>query len=532
MFTGVSGLTNHQARMDVVANNIANINTIGFKRGRVNFQDILSQTIQGASPPTTDLGGTNPKQVGLGMTVSSIDTLFTQGNLQLTSVNTDMAIQGDGMFMLADGEGVLHYTRAGTFTLDANGNLVNESNGYLVQGWQADASGNIDTSSLVGNILVPTGSTVPPQATEEIDFSDNIDGSTYGTLDLNTQTQIITDGDGAGNTTITWTFTPTGNFNEWTATGTLSAGTWASTATNTLTYTFHVNDSTGVVDVSTGPVSDNIDIDGGGDDVQVNLITVGTDLSDSTDDITITSMGVGADSVDTNVLASWTASTTHTTSINVYDSLGATHTVNIAFTHDPLLNNTWTWTASGADVLSGDGTLSFNNDGSYNNFTTNNTLRLNVAPAATPLDITTLDFSNVTQYSADSTLIASYQDGYEAGFLNSFTVGTSGVITGIYTNGVTQSLAQVALANFVNPSGLLREGENMFAATGNSGLAQVGTAETGGRGSISPGTLEMSNVDIAQEFVDMITAQRGFQVNSRSITTSDEILQEAINLKR
>jgi len=536
MFTGVSGLTNHQARMDVVSNNIANINTIGFKRGRVNFQDILSQTIQGASPPTGDLGGTNPKQIGLGMTVASVDTLFTQGNLQLTGVNTDMAIQGDGMFLISDADGVTHYTRAGSFTLDANGNLCNVSNGYNVQGWQADATGTIDTSALVGNISIPTGSTVAPMASTEIEFTSNLDSTTFGTLGFNTQSMIITDGDLAApnnTTTVSWTFTPTGNFNEWTAAGTLSDGTWTSTGTDTLSYTFHVNDSTGVVDASTGPVSDTIDIDGDTvADTQVNLITVGTDFSDATDDITITSLGIGADSADTNILASWTAAPTRTTAINVYDSQGNTHTVNFTFTHHATNNNEWAWAASGTDVTSGDGTLTFNNDGSYNNFTVNNTVRLSVPPAATPQDITSLDFTQVTQYAADNSLIASYQDGYEAGFLDSFTVGASGVITGIYTNGITQDLAQVAMANFTNPSGLLKEGDNMFAATGNSGLARIGTAETGGRGSISPGTVEMSNVDIAQEFVDMITAQRGFQVNSRSITTSDEILQEVINLKR
>ncbi|MCM8823867.1 MAG: flagellar hook-basal body complex protein, partial [Candidatus Omnitrophica bacterium] len=182
MFTGISGLRNHQVRMDVVANNIANINTTGFKRGRVNFQDILSQVVRGASPPTDTLGGTNPIQVGLGMSVASIDTIFTQGNLQLTGVNTDMAIQGNGMFILRDADGVIHYSRAGTFVLDANGNLVNVSNGYFVQGWQANSAGEINTSDLVSNISIPTGSTIPPNATTKITFSNNLDSRTTGKI--------------------------------------------------------------------------------------------------------------------------------------------------------------------------------------------------------------------------------------------------------------------------------------------------------------------------------------------------------------
>ena len=539
MFTGVSGLMNHQARMDVVANNIANINTIGFKRGRVNFQDILSQTIRGASPPTTTLGGTNPIQVGLGMTVSSIDTLFTQGNLQLTGINTDMAIQGDGLFLLEDGDGVVHYTRAGTFTLDANGSLVNVSNGYKVQGWQADATGNINTSALVGDIIIPTGSTVPSRQTTQIQFSSNLDATTNGSLSFNTQTMVVTDSGGAGSTTISWTFTPTGTFNEWRATGVLSTGTWGSTGTDTLTYMFHVDDATGVVDTDNfGAMIDTIDIDGGGADVTINLISAaaGTDLTDGIDDITV----AAPDTSDINVLATFTSAPTHTTSINVYDSLGDTHTVNFTFTHHPTNNNEWTWVAGPlvpfGEIIQGDGSIIFDSSGQYVSLGgSGNMLRVEVSnPPLVTIDIplSNIDFSSVTQYAADSTLIAAYQDGYEAGFLNTFTLGTSGIITGIFTNGITQNLAQVALANFVNPNGLLKEGESLFAATGNSGLPQIGTAETGGRGSLSPGTLEMSNVDIAQEFVDMITAQRGFQVNSRSITTSDEILQEAINLKR
>ena len=547
MFTGISGLRNHQARMDVVANNISNINTVGFKRGRVNFQDILNQTISGAGAPTSDIGGTNPQQVGLGMTVASIETLFTQGNLQLTGINTDMAIQGDGMFMLRDADNVMHYTRAGTFTLDSNGTLVNTSNGYKVQGWQADSSGVVNPSDLVSEIIVPTGSTVAPQATTAIEFANNLDATTYGAVAWNTQTQIVDDG--AGNTaTLTWTFTPTGNFNEWTATGTLANGTWTSSGGNTISYTFNVdNDGTHPLGGSVGEVfavgatspgaTDIVNVGGGGP-VTLNLIDVGDILDGTLDEIDV----VGVGSVDVDVGGTFAAAATHSTSINVYDSLGDTHAVTVTFTHvnyDPSAipvahtgNNLWAWSASGSDVTSGDGWIGFNTQGTTPTPIVNNALRLSVPPAVSPLDINTIDFSNVTQYAGDSTLIAAYQEGSEAGFLNTCTVGASGIVTGIYTNGITQNLAQVGLSSFVNPGGLMKEGENMFLETVNSGLPRVGTAETGGRGSISPGTLEMSNVDIAQEFVDMITAQRGFQVNSRSITTSDEILQEALNLKR
>ena len=136
LYSGVSGLQNHQTRMDVIGNNISNVNTTGFKKGRVNFQDMISQTMQGAARPNDEVGGVNPKQVGLGMTIASVDTIFTQGSLQSTGVNTDVAVQGNGFFILKDGDKSF-YTRAGAFGLDANGVLVNPSNGMKLQGWMA-----------------------------------------------------------------------------------------------------------------------------------------------------------------------------------------------------------------------------------------------------------------------------------------------------------------------------------------------------------------------------------------------------------
>ncbi len=558
MFTAVSGLRNHQVRMDVVANNIANINTIGFKRSRVNFQDILSQTIQGASTPTTNLGGTNPQQVGLGMTVSSIDTVFTQGNLQLTGVNTDMAIQGNGMFILHDANGNEYYTRAGTFTLDGNGMLVNSSNGYKVQGWMADSSGNINTSSSVEDIIIHTGTPIAPNATTQMTFEGNLDSTTYGTLSANSYTQTVTDSVNGTVATITWTFTPTGNFGEWTVRGVLSGSTnptWAFTGTSTdpatLEYTIQVQDrddsvagwNEGDVIFDTAPgATDTINFnDGLGSTATVNLIDTGDNMKDSTADITVAAPDTGND-----ITMSYTPSETHTTSINVYDDLGNAHTITLTFTHDPTPgnNNIWNWVASGTEVDTlnpGDGTLTFNSNGTISNSTINNPIRVNVSPATSPLLIGTspsdLDFTSVTQYAADSSLIVASQDGYASGTLTSFTVGNTGIITGIYSNGLTQDLAQVALAKFSNYEGLQKEGDNLFSATVNSlpsGRTEPDRlpANTNGLGSISAGMLEMSNVDIAQEFVDMITAERGFQVNSRSITTSDEILQEVINLKR
>ena len=393
--------------------------------------------------------------------------------------------------------------------------------------------------------IPPTLYSLAPQATSQIVFNNNLDAETFGSISSNVTSQTFTDGPSSNTSTVTWTMTPTTNFNEWTITGVASgAGVWASSGTNTITYTFRVDD-TGSITGTAGQVwadtfgaaTDTLDVSGLGDNVTVQLInsTTPTILDGTADDIIVTSGG--GDAVDANYAGTWTGSSTHTASINVYDSMGATHTLQLLFRHDAQTSNEWDWTAQTSDasitVNAGDGTLTFATDGSLSSSVINNPINVTVnVPAAAPINVTAPDFTGVTQYASNNSLVAFSQNGYEAGELNSFTIGSSGIITGIYTNGLNQELAQVALANFDNPGGLIKEGDNLFSQSANSGSADVGVAETQGRGSLSAGFLEMSNVDIAQEFVDMITAQRGFQVNSRSITVSDEILQELLTLKR
>ncbi len=176
LYAGVSGLRNHQMKMDVIGNNIANVNTIGFKSGRVTFREALVQTIRGAGRPTAISGGTNPIQIGLGMNAATVDNIFEQGGLELTGQITDMAIQGSGFFVLSDGSGRF-YTRAGSFNFDANSYLVDPSSGYFVQGRMADAGGNILSSATTGNIRLPFGQQDPPKETEQIKFGNNIDST-------------------------------------------------------------------------------------------------------------------------------------------------------------------------------------------------------------------------------------------------------------------------------------------------------------------------------------------------------------------
>lgn len=408
MYAAVSGLRAHQTMMDVVGNNIANVNTNGFKKSNVIFQDILSQTLNGASAPTDSLGGTNAAQIGLGVQLSNISQNFAQGALQSTGRDLDLSIQGDGFFNLEQ-DGIQLYGRSGSFYVDANGNLVGGGGGY-VQGWTADPTGAVDNTGPGGRIRIPAGEQVAPVITSEVNLGGNLPAeSVIG--DQHFTSLNVYDGQGA-TVELAVTFTKT-NDDEWT----LSA-----------TY----GDAATIV-----PLTDNVlTFDGAG-----RIVTpadFGTDI------------------------------------------------------------------AAGSIPGLGDVELTIGGDNP----------------------------GEITQLAALGSIAAITQDGSATGQLSGLTVGEDGIITGSYSNGQVKAIAQIAIVSFANPEGLERVTGTMFKQSVNSGLAQLGAAASGGRGIMAPGTLEMSNVDLAEEFTNLIRTQRGFQANSRVITTSDEMLQEIVNLKR
>ncbi|HSW31145.1 MAG TPA: flagellar hook protein FlgE [Longimicrobiales bacterium] len=411
LFSGVSGLRNHQIRMDVIGNNIANVNTVGYKSSRVTFEEAFAQLLQGASRPPGDSsnvsGGVNPVQVGLGMNIGSIDLLFTQGNIEATGVTTDLAIQGDSFFVVSNGMGNV-FTRSGNFQLDANGRLVASTNGYIVQGKMATDGVLSDT---IQDIRLPFGQKSAACATKAISLAGNLDGE--------------------------------------------------------------------------------------------------AELGD-----------------------------TRETTITVFDAMGARDEVTVTF--EKTGDATWSYEISlseGTVVAGGSGTLTFDNQG-----------RLTAPVPDTPFEYTPVsgaanveieidwgeegEVNGLSQFAAPSTAVLKEQDGYTMGDLERFSIDQTGTITGAFTNGVTLTLAQIALADFNNPAGLIRSGDNMYQVSSNSGSPVLGFAREGSQSSITSGALEMSNVDLAQEFTSMITAQRGFQSNARVITTSDEMLQEVVTLKR
>jgi flagellar hook protein FlgE len=406
MFSAISGLRAHQTKLDVTGNNIANVNTVGYKGQQAVFEAALSQTLRSGGAPGEGNGGSNPAQVGLGVKVAGISTNWSQGATQSTGRATDFMIEGDGFFVVQSGNQQL-FTRSGSFGFDQAGNMITDS-WAILQGWPATADGVVDTNGKVGDLTVPFGKGSAPKATGSGTLTGNLSAS--AATGTKVETQISMYDDAGKEVPVSYVF-------EKTATG------WTANATRP--------------DPTTG--------------APVNLMTAPVALA-------FTSSG---------------ALTTASPSALALDSLPAG----------------WTGPVS-------------------------------------------IDLRSVTQYGSPSTVSAPQQNGYAAGVLETFSLGNDGTITGVFSNGESKAIGRLALATFANPGGLEKAGSSTYRPANNSGLALIGTAGTGGRGSLNAGALEMSNVDLAEEFTGLIVAQRGFQANSRVITTSDEILQDLVQLKR
>ena len=388
LFSGISGLRSHQTMLDVTGNNIANVNTTGFKSSQVQFQDTLSQVLTNAGGAQDGVGGTNPAQVGLGVRVAGVTTTFTQGAAQTTGRSTDMMVQGDGFFVVRKGTDTF-YTRAGSFDFDATGQMVLPGDGALVQGWAA-VGGRIDTDSELTDLRVPAGTTMAAVASSTATFEGNLDSA-------------AADG------------------------------------------------------------------------------------------------------------------TSKSLTMKLYDEVGTERTLVVTFTKSTA---GWGVAATDGAATQGSQPVTFDAAGKI------------TSPTSLQVGGVAVDLSTMTGYAGLDTAQAVEQDGQAAGTLLSFALGADGTITGAFSNGLKQVVGRIALGAFTNPAGLEKAGGSLYRTTVNSGEPQVGTAGTGGRGSLAGGALEMSNVDLSSEFTNLIVAQRGFQANSRIITTSDEVLNELVNLKR
>lgn len=430
-YAGLSGLQANSGRLSVIGNNLANLNTVGFKTSRVTFEDIFAQPGSGAGVN----GAGNPQQIGLGVQTGGIQQVFSQGSIQTTQLVTDVAIQGNGFFTLADETGGQRFSRAGNFTFDKDGLLVTPA-GLYVQGYSTlNANGEVIPSGSVANIQIPAGLTAPPRSTSFFN----------STINLSTDARV---------------------------------------------------------------------------------------------DDPVTSLDEAE---------------TFSTSLTVFDALGARHVVSLNFrpedtTGDGFLNE-WSYEATvpGAEVTGGtsgtpfvlnSGTISFDANGQLAGPTGN--IVLNVpgwtnGAAVQPIEWRLFDEAGsglITGFAGVSATSSTNQDGFAVGQLRTLTVDQDGLMSGIFTNGVSLQLARLALATFNNQNGMLTTGQNAFVATNSSGPPTIGAANSGGRGIVRSNSLELSNVDITQEFTDMIISERGYQANSRIITTTDTVIQEALNLKR
>jgi flagellar hook protein FlgE len=413
MLAGVASIKAQQTRMNVIGNNLANVNTTAYKSTRITFQDMIAQTIRGASRPSTALGGTNPIQYGLGVLVAGTDVNNEQGSLNSTNRPTDLAIQGSGFLMVSNSAGI-SYTRDGAFDLDATGDIVHRATGQRLLGWSSDqATGTVDTNDPItptSYLRIPIGARTAVQTTTDVDWAGNLDSRSFAAAGTATTSSVV----------------------------------------------------------------------------------------------------------------------------RVFDSLGTEHELTLTLTESATPNE-WTWGITGANgtTVAGGGTLVFDptngtlSSGSPGTITVTPPLATGIP--AFPID---LDFSSLSQLASEMQIQASNQNGFAPGSLSAFSIGADGMITGLYTNGLTRPLGMIGMAIFPNANGLERVGSNLWRNTDNSGIPAIGAPRTGGRGTLSSGFLEQSNVDIGAEFTDLIITQRGFQANTKVVTTVDEMLQDLINMKR
>ena len=572
LFAGVSGLNANGTALSVIGNNIANLSTVGFKGSRATFADLISSSIS---------GGSGSVQTGIGVALTSVQGDFTQGSLATSSNVLDLAIDGNGFFVMKDAQNGTFYGRNGLFRLNKD-SVVVDPTGFKLQGFLADTTGTITGN--IGDIALPTTTAAPNPTTTAL-LAANLNSSTATTgvraNIIGSSASVTTSA--AGNNAFTINLNGDGVQTVTVANG-LTGSALASaiqSAVRSLTATNpYLQSAYDGFEATVG--ASNIftfrsGISGATNDAATNTGAVLVAASGANTLASTLNMLAGTSTTGTDFDVTDPVGTSNfTTSLTVYDSLGNDHLLTTYFTK--VGSNTWNYNvvSSTADVNTanyhssnidttlgivrvGAGTLTFGTDGTLQRegpvirFDTN-TAAGTVGTTAGELQIdfvgATQDqliefnfgdsvitdggngLTGSTQFGSTSALVQQTQDGYAAGSLQAFSVDTNGTISGRFSNGQLRALAQVVLARFPDPIGLTRTGKNTFAESGNSGQPVTGSPDSAGLGRVLSNSLELSNVDLGQSFIDMIAAQRGFQANSRVITTSDEILQELVNLKR
>lgn len=579
LYTGLSGMNVNQTKLNVVGNNIANVNTVAFKGSRTLFKPQFYVTEIAGGPPGADFGGANPSQRGLGAVVSTIEKNFDSGTIETTGKATDMAVDGAGFFIVRGVDQV--FTRDGSFVLNASNQLVT-TQGQFVQGFGVDDNGNVITGSLK-NVEIPLGTLTQAKATSRVKFEGNLNangevagGATiFNSQALTTATSTAPD----GTTLLTDlrnpddTITPLLNVGD---TLTLSATrggrdlpdlnytVQAGDTVNTLLQFFNqglaIDTSVPALPGTLAPGASVAPVAGdpagtarliiAGNVGAENALSLAGDGFTSSASLTPFSLLEGTDA--TGLIRSNPTGESVFTSFEAYDSLGTPLTINVTAVLESKADtgNTWRFYATspsdtdaaafdpvgnptGNGLLVGTGTLTFDTSGKLLAVEGNSlTISRSNTGAATPIGVE-IDFSSMNSLTdADSVLTMTEQDGFPIGTLNGFSVGPNGYITGTFSNGQTRTLGQVALANFSNPAGLIDLGGNQYMTGPNSGLPVITGPQQLGAGGIRAGALESSNVDLSEEFINLIIASTGFSASSRVISTADRLMTELLQAGR
>jgi len=560
LMAGVTGLQAHQRMLDVAGNNLANVNTIGYKSSRIIFSELLAQVLKRASAPTSTVGGSNPQQIGSGVQVGSISPDTSQGNLLRTNSPLDLAIEGEGYFVLSDGSRNV-YTRAGAFTVDADSNLVDPSTGYIVQ--RIGTVGESEGFQTPGdtNTKVPYDLAIPATATSEIKVSGNLSAdSSLATPQTNLLRSSATYTSGGGNATSGTRISDLDQFSgafgvadidgKLYVTGVQPDGTSVTdavgldvdvntTLADVLTY---IDAQLGAANVTSSISNGRIVVtDNASGYSQTDISLSYTGSADGTDSLTVPGYfeisTVGGEEV-------------KNFSIVTYDTQGGSHALSGAFVRTDTIN-LWdmvlTSVSGNVTELTSDNRriegIEFNgSDGSFAglNSVIGDTAQFTVSFAHDPSNpqVITIDmgtqgqYNGLTQFARESTAVAKEQNGYPTGDLSSVSVSNEGFVIGSFTNGAKKDLATIQLALFKNPSALESVGNGYFIPSANSGDPVATQGMLGGAGTIHGGSLEKSNSDVASLFVSMIEAQNGYHANARTIKIANDMLKELTNLIR
>jgi flagellar hook protein FlgE len=472
-YSALSGLDSQATSMQVIGDNLANVNTMGFKDSTAHFEDVLGVSLSGV------IGG---NQTGAGTKVSSVDANFIQGSLETTNVATDVAVNGKGFFVVGNPtSSERFYTRAGHFNIDNQGYYVNNQ-GYRVQGFLYDQNENLVET--LSDIQINQNSMIPPKVTSQVNMVLNLDSSETAPTYSGTQWAATT-AYAAG--ARVYPNPPNGYSYEVTTAGTSGAAqpTWPTTVGST------VSDGTVTWTVRQGPA----------------------DISN------------------------------FSTMVNIFDTLGQSHPVQVYFVKTAANNWDWHGLIDGGEISGGTagvyqevgtGALAFNTSGALTSATPAffNTAGITFTNGSSvAADAVDIDFTGTTQYGSASAIQKLSQDGYAAGTVSEISIDQEGNLVANYTNGTRKKQARIALADFPSLTGLARKGMNLFQATTGSGDPLYNKAGVGGMGVVSASMLEESNVDMAAEFVKMIITQRGYQANTKVITTTDDMLTQLMNIR-